>query len=194
MAITRMDFLETVVAQDPRDIAALVELGWLCELDRHDFDRAVETLSNAISIDPERTEAYFWLAKVYYHDGAQFEEATAALERALQCDPTHIPSMSLLAAVCLDMDEAARAVDLILEAARREPSWVLLHSTACEACVRTGKREDALRHAGEALRLAREFRKVSTEDTYSYYEHAVTGRWVTADDLNYLEHRARLGG
>jgi len=183
-------FLEAVVQCDPNDVDAHVALGWLQENERHDFDAAVEHLQKAITISAKSAEAAFWLAKVYFHHGARLEMARETLERVLSINPDHVPSLSLLAGVYRDMDKPERAIPLLSRALALAPSWIMLHADADYAYFDVRDFERSAKHAKEAARLGEEFRKVSTPGSYSYFEAAVTGRWVTAETLARLKQRA----
>jgi tetratricopeptide (TPR) repeat protein len=188
--MSRIEFLEVVIRHDPDDVGALVELGWRYYNDAGDWERAKATLKDAITRGPRCAEAYFWLAKVYYHGGVMYEEAVPALEQALRCDPEHAPSLSLLASICKELGDLHRAEELVLKAIDLEPTWIMLHRTADSIRSAQGNLCEAITHARTALRLAREFHPVSTKKSYSYYEAAVTSRWIDSCLLRMLEQRA----
>ena len=191
MSVSRIDFVRAIVACDPNNVPAMIEMGWLYELEQHDFDAAIGCINRGIAQCPGAPDAYFWLAKLYYHDGAQFEEAKGALETALRCDPRHVPSLSLLASVLSDLHQTGEAISLLEKAVEIEPSWVLLHAKLDHVYTRMDDMESAIRSARRALRLAEQFHAVSTAETYSYYESAVTGRWVNDQDImDELKRRA----
>lgn len=185
-----ISFYETVLRSDAEDIDARVRLGWLC-YDEHPYhDAAVWHLQLALSKEPRSAEAGFWLAKVFFHGGCQFELAQTALEQVLKYHADHVPSLSLLASVYCDLDQPKRAVELLQRSLELAPSWVSLHESADN--VYFGLREFTLakKHAKEAGRLADEFHRVSTPGTYSYFEQAITGRWVDSETVARLNNRA----
>jgi tetratricopeptide (TPR) repeat protein len=189
--MSRIKFLEVVVSHDPDDVSALVELGWrYYDEDGGNFERARTTLQDAATRDPGSAQACFWLAKLYYHGRVLYEEGVAALEEALRRDPEHAPSLGLLATICEELGDLPRAEQLILKAIDLEPTWILLHSVADEVRSKQGKLHQAIAHARDALRLAQEFHAVSTKESYTYYEAAVTGRWVSSYSLHMLEQSA----
>ena len=190
MSEERIRFLEEVAQCDPKCVDVLVELGWLYEEDRHDFDLAVATLKHAIDIKPDCADAFFWLAKVYYHDGARYEFARDAAERALACQAAHPGASSLLGSIYDDLNMPERGIPLLEAAVASEPSWVNLHAVLDEIKTRSSLLPEAIAHAREALRLARALHACSTPETYSYFESCVTGRWVSPEDLQRLEQRA----
>lgn len=190
MKAEAISFLETVVQCDPNDVEARVMLGWLYEYQRHDYDGAVAHLKAALSKNPQSAQAGFWLAKVYFHDGSRLELACQALEDVLRVHPDHVPSLSLLASVYCDLGERELAIEALERALELAPSWVSLHTEAAMRYADVGTWDVAAKHAAEALRLAREFRKVSDSETYTYFEAAVTGRWVTDEDIARLKHEA----
>jgi len=184
-----ISFYETVLRCDSDDIDARIKLGWLYENERHDHDAALMHLQAALSKEPRSPEAGSWLATVHYHH-AEFALAKAALEQVLRFHPNHVPSLSLLASVHEDRNEPERAIELLLRAIELAPSWVSLHASADSAYLDLHETALAKKHAKEAARLAEGFHSVSTPETYSYFEAAITGRWVSSDKLARLKYRA----
>jgi tetratricopeptide (TPR) repeat protein len=101
-----------------------------------------------------------------------------------------VPSLSLLAFVLRDLHQTGEAISLLEKAVEIEPSWVLLHAVLDHVYTWIGERGSAIESAQRALRLAEQFHAVSTAATYSYYESAVTGRWVNDQDMDELKRRA----
>ena len=191
MSSERMEFLKRVLDADPSNVPALIELGWRYDSEEHDFGGARSLLERALAIEPTSVEAAFWLAMLYYHAFSLFEEARVQLQSVLKRDPGHAASLSLLAAIHLSLDEPETAVELLQEALRREPSWVLLHEVLDTAHSRQGNMVEAVRHARQALRLAEQFYEVSSMEPYDDFETIVTGRWISKDKLERLRQRAQ---
>ena len=97
----RIEFLQGILEIDPKNVAALVELGWSLAEDAHDNARGVIALEQALEIAPDSLEANFWLAKIYYHLlPGNTARAKEALERALATNPSYPAAASLYGSLC----------------------------------------------------------------------------------------------
>ncbi len=72
---------------------------------------AMRWLRDAVSKDPQNTEAHFYLALVLL-DGDREDEALRRLRRAVETDPTHVPSLTRLAELHMDRGELDGARDM----------------------------------------------------------------------------------
>ena len=185
-----ISFLKAALEYDPDNIEDLIRLGWLCDDDCHDYDTAIRYLTKATQLPRHNAEAYFWLAKVYFHNG-YVPEARAALTQALSLDDAHVPSLSLLVSVHCDMHAPQDAEPIVQRALALRPSWLAIVLNACYVYAMLGQRVREEHYARRALAMAHSYARVSTPETYSYYEAAITGRWISREQLSRLRTQYR---
>lgn len=200
----RIEFLQGILEIDPKNVAALVELGWSLAEDAHDEAQGVIALEQALEIAPDSLEANFWLAKIYYHLlPGNTARAKETLERALAADPSYPAAASLYGALCWELNapdicgtsdcdpiEPERALTHLRAAYESETSWVALPNGVDEILTQLNRVPEAIEFSKRAFRLARHFLKLSTPSNQSYYESCITHRWVDKEFLARLQWRA----
>ncbi len=105
------------------------------------FGRAAELFEDAAAIDPAFPQVQYSLGVAYFN-AQQYDKAAAALTRALSADATNVNARRMLALASLNVDDFAKAVELLRDDPQRDtdPSMQFAYGVAL---VRSG-------HAAEA--------------------------------------------
>ncbi len=111
--------LERRLAANPRDAAALEELG-LEHLRRGDHALAFIQFHKSLAVAPERAAPWFYLGLVYYEKGLYFKEIQA-YEKALLRLPEFLPARLNLAHAYLSVGRIEDAVEQYRSVERRDP-------------------------------------------------------------------------
>ena len=85
------------------------------------YDEAIPILERALSLEPDSTQAMFWLGASYERAG-RGSEAETVLEGLLDIDPTFAPALNYLGYMWADQGENLdQALDLVRQAVALEP-------------------------------------------------------------------------
>jgi choline-sulfatase len=101
--------LNKLLAADPKDEAALAQLGEL-ELKARNFRPAAISLERALQLKPTDSAVAYYLAQALVGKG-DLPKAREALETSLRLVPGQLPARLLLGEVCLKMADANAAAD-----------------------------------------------------------------------------------
>lgn len=82
----RLKQLEDTVKSDPKNVAALTELGNM-QSDQQNFDEAVKWYKLAVTVDPKNMELRNYLGETLYQ-GNHVDESLASFKAALEVSPT----------------------------------------------------------------------------------------------------------
>jgi len=106
--IQRIDVGKRLVAADPKNRAAWVQLG-NDYFDTHQREKAIEAYARALALDPNDPNVITDQG-VMYRELGDFDRAIAAFEKANKLDPTHVQSLFNLGVVYgADKKDAAKA-------------------------------------------------------------------------------------
>ncbi len=104
----RIGMNQQVVARDPRNMAAWIQLG-NDYFDTHQVAQAIDAYAKALAIEPRNPDVLTDQG-VMYRDAGQTAKAIANFERASQLDPRHVQSLYNLGVVYSnDLHDRARA-------------------------------------------------------------------------------------
>jgi Tfp pilus assembly protein PilF len=136
----------------------------------------VKLLQAALTKNPENADAWFWLAKCYFHDFVDSQHAKQALEKALEIEPNRADCLNLMASVLMDLKIAPeKCLRLVERAIELAPDWISLHKNRAMILLQ-------MKHYDEAeAEVQRTFSLISPspepkDSVEEYYEEAVTGR------------------
>ena len=85
---------ETTLEIEPEQPTVLINLA-VVAMRQKNFGQAEQMCRDAIKVDPNNPDAYFFLGMVYQASGRTFD-ARKSFEKTLQIDPTHIRALQSL--------------------------------------------------------------------------------------------------
>ena len=83
----KIDSLQSVLKENPKNLSALIQQG-NAYFDSGQFDRAIESYSKALEIDPKHVNSRYNLGIVLLHDKGDMKGAIKAWEDYLKLQPT----------------------------------------------------------------------------------------------------------
>ncbi len=119
---------------------------------KKDYDRAIAVCTQAIRLDPQRTEAYFLRGSTWERKG-HLTEAIADLTEAIRLDPQHAPAYSNRGAAWVQLNELDRAIADLDRAIRLDPREEAAYVNRGNARIRKHEPDKALGDLDEAIRL-----------------------------------------
>ncbi len=171
------NYLKEKLVSNPSDASTIMRLGIMAWEPFHEREEAIRYLEHAIALDPNIVDARFWLAKCYYHDYCNYDQAEKLIFEALRLDPTRADCLYLLAGVILDttekLDDAIACLEKAIEYA---PDWPTLHSFLASLYIRANRLDCAERQASKIRDLAQTPPVRPGNSIDEYYELVVTGR------------------
>ena len=190
--ILRATELAARLQKAPGDIEALVEYGSLLFEPLHETEAARGLLSKASGLRPDDVRSLFWLAKIAVHRDCDDEAARTLLERAISIAPSDPACLSLLVTTLRsEPDEADRCWALAQRLSEVAPDWPRAHEVMAEVARQRGAFDEARRGFQAALNAA-----LAASETggwpASYFEEAVSGRYVTSAALERLREALQL--
>ncbi|SNS85472.1 tetratricopeptide repeat-containing sulfotransferase family protein [Antarctobacter heliothermus] len=147
-----MALLDEVVAHNPEDVTALVDIGTLLA-QQGKMDDAREKFQTAVEVAPNYALAHANLgaALVVARD---YVRAIPHLDRAIALDPGVLDVHLNLAQACLRTGHFQRAVDALFRALAIDPQSAAVHVNLAQALFRRERHEAAEHHARRAIELA----------------------------------------
>jgi tetratricopeptide (TPR) repeat protein len=137
-----------ILAAQPTSLRACVALGnTLAGLGR--WDKAVETLEQALKLDSHRPEIHFNLGNTHARSG-HWEQAVASYRRALALRPDCGKTHTNLGSVLMEQDRLEEALAHFQRALQLHPDAAEMHYNVGVALARSGRGEEAIacyRHA-----------------------------------------------
>jgi len=113
--------LLSILKDDPKNLNALIELG-NAYFDSEQFDKAIESYSNALQIDPKNVNVRTDMGIMFRRKG-DFDRAIAEFKKAAEFDPKHVNSRYNLGVVLLhDKGDLKGAVQAWEDFLKVEPS------------------------------------------------------------------------
>ena len=114
-----MMLLKSLVADDPKDFPAWVELGML-QFIRKDYEEAEKSFQNALVAQPEHFSALLNLGRVRIAR-KNYDGAARSLEEALRINPNSGPAYYFLGETYLQMRKGSMAVGYLNQALKLDP-------------------------------------------------------------------------
>jgi tetratricopeptide (TPR) repeat protein/DNA-binding winged helix-turn-helix (wHTH) protein len=140
---------------DPGLAEAHVAYSWARLSLDHAWADARRGFERAIEINPEYGFAYNGLAYLQLSSG-NLPAGLEAMQRARDLEPMSLPMNSVLSSYYYYAREYEKAVELGESALELDPQFPVAHASLGLAQLATGKKQEALKHFGEATRLSGE--------------------------------------
>jgi len=157
------DSIDHVLAIDPKDAKALVQLG-LLEEKAGDFDKALADYRKALDVDPNAPDPHVQIARVLISMNKPMADAKVELQSAVEIDPDYIDAreiLGLLASATDDVDEAIKQQTVIV---RLKPTDPEAQSRLGVFLDQKGKFPEAIEAYRKAITLAPETAKYHQEE------------------------------
>lgn len=123
-AQARITAAEQIVARDPKNVRAWIQLG-NDYFDTRQAQKAIEAYGRALELDPNNPDVLTDQG-VMYRDAGDFQKAIANFKKASQIDPKHVHSLFNMGVVYAhdlkDADSAAKAWNQLIAAAPGTPA------------------------------------------------------------------------
>jgi tetratricopeptide (TPR) repeat protein len=119
---------------------------------KKDYDRAIAICSQAIRLDPRRTEAYFLRGSAWERKN-QLTRAIADLTEAIRLDPQHAPAYTNRGAAWVQLNEIDRAIADLDLAIRLDPRDSSAYVNRGNAFIRKNEPDKALADLDKAVQL-----------------------------------------
>lgn len=144
--------LERRLAANPRDAAALEELG-VEYLRRGDYARAFIQFHKSLAVDPDRGTPHFYLGLVYFEKGLYFKEIEA-YQKALLRLPSFQPARLNLAHAHLAVGQISEAIEQYRWVEKRDPKNLTVLYNLGIVLADLDRAAEARRYLRDYLRLA----------------------------------------
>jgi tetratricopeptide (TPR) repeat protein len=129
------------------------------------FEKAIDELSQAIEIDPQNFEAYFWRARAFMHKG-QFENAIGDFNKVLDLNPGYSPAYDNLGWLFMRRNEYDQSLAYLNRSIELEPQNGWAHYMRSHIFFKKGDLKNALENAQTACKLGYQD---ACRDAESYY-------------------------
>ena len=143
------------LAKNPQDVNALIDLGVIYR-NTGENEKAVEQLSKAIELDPNREEIYYELSIIYQKAG-QTKKAINELDKAIERAPNYEYAHYRLGMLYLETHQTEQAIEAFVTALGISPLSADTHFFLGQAYEEQRDYESALREYEEALRFVPDF-------------------------------------
>ena len=176
----KVDALDAILKNDPKNIQALLKKGFYLFDDRVDGN-AIETFNKVIEIDPNCIDAYVWLAELYIYHWSEVQKADEALKKALKINPDNAAVHRLIASGYLEAYPGGYSKQDILyhlkKAIELEPSWIAPRVSLISLLFVEGQYALAKKELDEAYGQFQDDFPEPKDDMERYYEQLITGRF-----------------
>ncbi|MFC1854348.1 hypothetical protein ACFLY6_00565 [Candidatus Dependentiae bacterium] len=175
----RMQVLEKRISDNHDDVEALLEKGFLCIGGPFmSPEEATECLGRVIELEPDNTEARFWLAKTYYHEFCDENKTRTVLEEAVKIDPFRADCHTFLASILYyEFNQKTLAENHYKKAIELEPNWPFPRISLIRYLIKERRLDEARKEIKQAMCTVNKTIKPEIKTDYdSYYENCVTGR------------------
>ena len=168
--IETLEAAKKAVALDERDWLAHALFGIACLWTHRQYDRGIEELERAISLNPSAAASYQFLGCVLAFAGRP-AEAIPKLNATIRLNPHH-QSMSIILAdlaLChLLLQDFEKAVGFAKRAVREQPENVRSHQRLASCLGHAGRKEEARIALDELIRLQPDFSLGYIDATYPF--------------------------
>jgi len=114
--------------------------------------KAIEELSQAIEIEPQNVEAYFWRARAFIRLG-QFDNAIADLNEVLDLNPRYSPAYDNLAWLLMRRNKYDESLIHLNKSIELKPDNAWTHFMRSRIYFKKGDLQNALENAKSACKL-----------------------------------------
>jgi len=116
------------------------------------FKKARDELSQAIEIDPENAEAYFWRARTFIRMG-QYDDAVGDLKTVVDLDPRSSPAYDNLGWLFMRRDKYDESLTYLNKSIELKPDNAWAHYMRSRIFFKKGDLQKALENAKTACKL-----------------------------------------
>lgn len=120
--------------------------------DRNRTTEALAAIEESIRLDPEDEDSFALLGAIYF-DQRRWQPALEAAERGLEVESEHVGCTNLRAMALIKLGRRTEAGATIDSALARNPEDAVTHANQGWRLLEQGRREKAMEHFKEALRL-----------------------------------------
>jgi adenylate cyclase len=150
------DSIKKAISLDTNNSDAYMVLSDIYLL-RRQHEQAIIAAERAVGLNPNGADAYCQLAWIIYNSGKR-AEAIDLFKKAIRLNPFP-PNyyMTMLGVAYISVEQYEEAIDALKKAAHLEPNDLFAHVHLAAAYIKTGKEEDAHKHAANVLRIDPKF-------------------------------------
>jgi tetratricopeptide (TPR) repeat protein len=116
------------------------------------IEKAIDELSQAIEIEPQNFEAYFWRARAFMRKG-QFESAIGDFKKVLDLNPGHSPAYDNLGWLFMRRNEYDQSLSYLNRSIELKPENGWAHYMRSRIFFKQGDLKNALENAQTACKL-----------------------------------------
>jgi adenylate cyclase len=149
------------------------------DLSKRHYDQAMSEGQRAVSLAPNLTDGYFWLARILVYSGRP-KEAVVAAEKGMRLNPRH-PEYCLIQVglAYLSMGRFKEARSIFEETYAKTPNQPSGYMWKAIADVEMGRNDDARAEAADVLRLSPHYSLATWQQAYPLKDSALQQRWRT---------------
>jgi adenylate cyclase len=167
---------QNAIALNNSEPRAYMLLGNL-DLTKRRYDQAVSEGQRAVTLAPNSTEGYFWLARILVYSGRPMEAVVAA-EKGVRLNPLQpVLCLTQLGLAYLSMGRFKEARSIFEETFARAPNTPAGYMLKAIADVEMGRNDDARAEAAEVLRLSPHYSLATWQQAYPLKDPALQDRW-----------------
>jgi TolB-like protein/Tfp pilus assembly protein PilF len=150
------EFTQKAISLDDSNAAAYSALGKTYAMNKQ-YDKAIATCEQAVSLDPNSATNFMWLGLVLTWAG-RAEEGSRYLQHAIRLNP-FAPAIFFnnLAVAYRDAGQYEKAIEEAKKALQREPNTQFPYIHMAISYIRLGREEEARAAAAEILRINPKF-------------------------------------
>jgi adenylate cyclase len=169
---------QKAIALNDSEAEAYMLLGSL-DLTKRRYDQAISEGQRVVSLAPNSSFGYFWLARILIYSGRPIEAVVAA-EKGVRLNPRH-PEYCLMqvATAYLSMGRFKEARSIFEETFATQPNNPAGYMLKAIADVELGRDDDARAEAAEILRLSPHYSLAIWQQAYPLKDAALQQRWRT---------------
>lgn len=116
------------------------------------IEKAIDELSQAIAIEPQNFEAYFWRGRAFMRRG-QFEEAIGDFKKVLDLNPDYSPAYDNLGWLFFRRNEYDQSLAYLNQSVALKPENAWAHEMRSRIFFKKGDLKSALENAQTACKL-----------------------------------------
>src|SRR6266446_5822149 len=168
---------QKAIALNDSEPEAYMLLGSL-DLTKGRYDQAISEAQRAVTLAPNSSEGYFWLARILNFSERPMEALVAA-EKGLRLNPRH-PGYCLIqvAAAYMRMGRFEEARSTFEQALVIQPNDPAMHMWLAVLDVELRRNDEARAEAAEVLRLSPNYSLATWRQVYQYKDPALKERWL----------------
>jgi len=116
------------------------------------IEQAIDELNQALEIDPQNFEAYFWRARAFMHKG-QFENAIGDFKKVIDLNPGYSPAYDNLGWLFMRRNEYDQSLSYLNQSIQLKPENGWAHYMRGRIFFKKGELKDALENAQAACKM-----------------------------------------